>query len=286
MESPASSSSSVTVDGISDACATVWYLSGGFGVENTTPYTGLPKTVYAKLLPFNVRGVLPIASATQKSLVLTGRAAKPYPVRFLRINALVDPASITGDAVVTWEFVNPATRGGRITAADSGSDPVTPGTTFTVRVFVHNVVTRTVIGLTTPTYTYTVADRLADSANTAHQVKFEVTVVTGSQTSAANTTANTTMTSAATAVSITTASLPGAVRNAGYVAALAATGGAGAPYTWSVSSGALPSGIAIDNANQRLFGTTAAAVGTYNVTLRADSPAGVFGTRALSIVVT
>lgn len=268
------------------AGATVWYLSGGFGVENPTPYTGLPKTVYAKLLPFNVRGVLPIASATQKSLVLTGRAAKPYPVRFLRINALVDPASITGDAVVTWEFVNPATRGGRITAAGSGSDPVTPGTTFTVRVFVNNVVTRTVTGLTTPTYTYTVADRLADSANTAHQVKFEVTVVTGSQTSAANTTANTTMTSAATAVSITTASLPGAVRNAGYVAALAATGGAGAPYTWSVSSGALPSGIAIDNANQRLFGTTAAAVGTYNVTLRADSPAGVFGTRALSIVVT
>lgn len=266
--------------------ATVWYLSGGFGIENPSPYVGLPKTVYAKLLPFNVRGVLPIASATQKSLVLTGRAAKPYAVRDLRVNGAVNPASITGDAVLTWEFVNPATRGGRITAAGSGSDPVTPGTTFTVRVYVNNVVTRTVTGLTTPTYTYTVANRLADSANTAHQVRFDVWVVQGAQTSAVNATTNTTMTSAATAVSITTSSLPNVAAGAGYNAPLAATGGAGAPYTWSVSAGALPAGITIDNANQRLSGVASASAGTYNVTLRADSPAGVFGTRALSIVVT
>lgn len=267
--------------------ATVWYLSGGFGVENTTPYTGLPKTVYAKLLPFNVRGVLPIASATQKSLALTGRAAKPYAVRDLRINTLVNPASFTGDAVLTWEFVNPEIRGGRITVAGSGSDPVTPGTTFTVRVYVNNAVVRTVTGLTTPTYTYTVANRLQDSSNTAHQVRFEVWVVRGTQTSASNNTTNATMTSAATAVTITNASpLPGATVGTGYNVALAATGGAGAPYTWSISSGALPAGITIDNANQRLNGVPSGTPGAYNVTLRADSPAGVFGTKAFTLTLT
>lgn len=267
------------------AGATVWYLSGGFGIENETPHVGLPKTVYAKLLSVNIRGVLPIVSATQKSLALTGRAGKPYAVRDLRVNGAVNPATITGNAVLTWEFVNPEIRGGRISTAGSGSDAVTPGTTFTVRVYVNNAAVRTVTDLTSPTYTYTVANRLADNANGALPTRFEAWVVRGSQTSASNNTTNATMTSASTPVSITTASLPGATVGTGYNAALAATGGAGAPYTWSLVSGSLPPGIAIDNANQRLSGVAGGTPQTYNFTLRADSPAGVFGTRALSIAV-
>ena len=74
------------------------------------------------------------------------------------------------------------------------------------------------------------------------------------------------------------------VGDIGYLAAETTRSGATVAVGYAKQAAAAL--IAIDNANQRLFGTTAAAVGTYNVTLRADSPAGVFGTRALSIVVT
>lgn len=265
--------------------AVVWFLSYGFGLENETPHV-LPRTVYAKMLTYNVRGALPILSATQKSLALTGRAGKPYAVRLLRVNNVVDPVSITGDAVVTWEFVNPAIRGGRISAAGAGSDPVTPGVSFTVKIYINNTLVRTATDLSSPAYTYTVADRLADSTNTANPVKFEVSVIQNGVSSLLNTTANAPMVSAATAVTISTASpLPNAAVGGGYNTPLAATGGAGAPYTWSISGGGLPAGIAIDNANQRLTGVTSVAPGVFNVTLRADSPAGVFGTKAFTFTV-
>ncbi|MGH8074278.1 MAG: phage tail protein [Lysobacter sp.] len=268
------------------AGALVWFLSTGFAVENQNPRAA-GSTVFLKYLTKNPRGTLPLAAATQLSLALTGVAAKPYAARYLRINGVVNPASFVGDAALTWEFVNPAVRGGRISVAGSGSDPVTPGVTFTVRVYINNVLVRTVTGLTVPSYNYTVAMRLADSTNTTHQVKFGVTVIRDALAATETQTTNATMTSAATAVSITTASpLPGATVGSGYNAPLAATGGAGAPYTWSVSAGALPAGITIDNANQRLTGSTSATPGVFNVTLRADSPAGVFGTKAFTLTVT
>ena len=266
----------------------VWFLSSGFGLANEEPFTsGFPRSLWLRYLPTNVRGTLPIASATGINVTLLNRAAMPYSARYMRINGLVDPASFTGDAAVTWEYVNPEVRGGRITIAGSGGDPVTPGTTFTVKVYINGVVVRTVPGLTVAGYLYTVAMRLQDSANTAHLVRFGVIVVRDGLLSTETLTAASTMTDAATAVTITTASpLPGATVGSGYEAPLAATGGAGAPYTWSVSSGALPAGITIDNANQRLTGSTSAAPGVFGVTLRADSPAGVFGTKVFSITVT
>lgn len=145
------------------AGATVWYLSGGFSVENDVPYTALPETVYARLLPYNSLGVLPIAAAAENSITITGRAAKPYPVRYLRVNGVVNPAgTITGDAIVTWEFVNPLASGGRITVAGSGTFPLTPGVTFSLTVHVAGVLKRTVTGLTVPTYNYTEAQQIED----------------------------------------------------------------------------------------------------------------------------
>lgn len=263
----------------------VWFLSTGFEVENENPRNA-GSTVYLKYLTRQPFRMLTLGAATQISLPLVGVAAKPYPARYLRINGTVDPANVSGDASLSWEFVNPVVRGGRISVAGSGSDPVTPGVSFTVRVYVNGVLVRTSAGNTSPSFAYTVAMRLADSSNTAHAVKFGVTVVGESQSSVEAQTANTVMTSAATPVTVSTAALPNASTGVGYSAPLAASGGAGAPYTWSVSSGALPVGISIDNANQRLTGSTNAAPGVFNVTLRAESPAGVGGAKAFTLTVT
>lgn len=56
-------------------------------------------------------------------------------------------------------------------------------------------------------------------------------------------------------LSMQTSSLPGGTAGKPYSAALAATGGVG-PYSWQVSSGALPQGFALDRASGAISGTT------------------------------
>ena len=67
-------------------------------------------------------------------------------------------------------------------------------------------------------------------------------------------------------LSVTTTSLPGGVVGSAYSQTLAATGGV-APYTWSVSSGSLPAGLALDPSAGTISGTpTAVGTSTFSVT--------------------
>lgn len=85
---------------------------------------------------------------------------------------------------------------------------------------------------------------------------------------------------------ITTTTLPNAKRNKNYSRTLAATGGL-APYAWSVVSGALPPGLALNSGTGAISGRPT-AIGTYALTVQArdsqSSPAT--DTQALTIVVT
>lgn len=83
---------------------------------------------------------------------------------------------------------------------------------------------------------------------------------------------------------VSTTSLPNIVINTAYSATLQSTGGA-TPITWSVTSGALPTGIALA-ANGALSGTPSAA-GTFNFTVQAadSSSPQLTATKALSITV-
>jgi subtilisin family serine protease len=64
---------------------------------------------------------------------------------------------------------------------------------------------------------------------------------------------------------VTTASLPGGTQNGNYSASLAATGGT-PPYTWSVSSGALPAGLALASSTGVISGTpTGTGTSTFTV---------------------
>ncbi len=59
------------------------------------------------------------------------------------------------------------------------------------------------------------------------------------------------------APSITTTSLPSGTIGSSYAASLAATGGS-SPYTWSIASGALPAGLALDPSTGAITGTPSA----------------------------
>lgn len=219
------------------------------------------------------------------SIRLINRAALPYPPALPKVNGALPPiGSTAGDALVTWEFINPEIRGGRIFSPFAGGDPVTPGTTFTVEVYVGGVLKRTVTKLTALSYLYTVAMRLADSTNASLFVQFRVYVVRGANTSAASVTDAFLMASAAVPVTITNASpLPGAVSGQGYSVVLNATGGAGAPYTYTQAGGSIPPGFALANG---VLSGVCTIPNTYSFTLQAASPVGVSGTKAFSITVT
>ena len=87
-------------------------------------------------------------------------------------------------------------------------------------------------------------------------------------------------------LNITTTSLPGGSVGAAYSQTLAATGGA-TPYSWSVVSGSLPSGLSLGSSTGTISGTPTAS-GTSNFTVRvtdSQSPADT-DDQALSITIT
>ncbi len=86
----------------------------------------------------------------------------------------------------------------------------------------------------------------------------------------------------ASAVTVTTASLASGVLGTAYAATLTATGGS-ASYTWSIASGALPSGLSLSSTGA--FSGAPTAAGTFSFTVQARDSAGRTATKALSIVV-
>ena len=87
-------------------------------------------------------------------------------------------------------------------------------------------------------------------------------------------------------LSITTASLPNGTVGAAYSATLAATGGTG-PYSWSIVSGSLPSGLTLNAATGAISGTpTAAATSNFTVQVSDSAIPAATSSKALSISVT
>jgi hypothetical protein len=96
-------------------------------------------------------------------------------------------------------------------------------------------------------------------------------------------TGSTTLTVQATPLTITTTSLPAGNLNAAYTATLAASG-ALTPYTWSLASGALPTGLSLTSGTGVISGTST-ATGTFNFTVRVTAANGQSVTKALSIFI-
>ncbi|HLL54699.1 MAG TPA: putative Ig domain-containing protein, partial [Myxococcaceae bacterium] len=83
-------------------------------------------------------------------------------------------------------------------------------------------------------------------------------------------------------LSVTTATLPDGYAGSAYSATLAATGGRG-PYSWSITAGALPAGLALSTAGA-LSGTPT-ATGNFSFTVRATDANGRTDSKALALAV-
>ncbi|MCI0370337.1 MAG: putative Ig domain-containing protein, partial [candidate division NC10 bacterium] len=83
-------------------------------------------------------------------------------------------------------------------------------------------------------------------------------------------------------LNITTTSLPAGTVGAPYSQTLAATGGM-APYTWSLSSGTLPSGLGLSPGG--VLGSSPTTAGTYTFTVQVSDSVGGTDTQTLSLTV-
>lgn len=84
--------------------------------------------------------------------------------------------------------------------------------------------------------------------------------------------------------SITTSSLPVGTVGAAYAGSLTATSGV-TPYTWSITSGALPAGLSL-NASTGAIASTPTAYGTFNFTVQVKDANSLADTADLSITIT
>jgi hypothetical protein len=138
---------------------------GEFAAALAGEYTS-GESISIKMLPVTGEGVLDIASATADTIVVNPRQDRPYPPGLFRVNAQAYPATIEDAVTVTWAHRDRLQQTAD-TLVDQNAASVGPevGTSYTVRFMAQGsggTVKKTVSGLATTTYTYTLDDQVVD----------------------------------------------------------------------------------------------------------------------------
>jgi hypothetical protein len=101
--------------------------------DSTTRFEG--ETVTYKLLPEAGSEVLPLATATPRSLTLRGRQERPYPPGNVKFNGEYFPANVSEELNLTWAFRDRTQQTAAPTNWTAGNIGPEVGTTTTVKVY-------------------------------------------------------------------------------------------------------------------------------------------------------
>ena len=99
--------------------------------------------VFAKLLTRTGTAFQDPNEAPELSLIITGRASRPYPPARLRINDAVAPAYASGEITVTWAHRDRLAQADQLIDTEVASIGPEAGTTYTVRWYLDDVLEHT-----------------------------------------------------------------------------------------------------------------------------------------------
>jgi hypothetical protein len=156
----------------------VIHFADGFSAVDPTEWSS-GQTVNAKLLTRTGLGNLLEAAAPADSVVMASRFIRPYPPGNLKVNGLMYPESIDGqaDLALTWAHRDRTRQTAYIVEQTEGNIGPEAGQTYTLRIYGEaDTLRRTVTGLTGASYTYAAADEIADSGlgRTNGKLRFEL----------------------------------------------------------------------------------------------------------------
>lgn len=143
--------------------ARIYFSDAVFSSDNIEYATG--EAARIKLLPTTGKGTLILASATEQTVVFTGRAGKPYPPQNILLNSIFYNPTVRGDTdlVVTWSHRDRLQQTASLIPSTSGSIGPEVGTTYSIQLLTDGgSVIASITGLTGTTHTFTLA---AMSAN-------------------------------------------------------------------------------------------------------------------------
>lgn len=155
------------------------YFSEMWSGRDKTEYTQTD-IVKAKLLELTGQGALALNDATELSLTMTNRYARPYPPGNFKINGLRYPSSTSGDLVITWAHRDRTLQLAFLvdqTAANIGPEPKVTYTVLIYKTDGGDVLKHTESSILGTTWTYSQSQRITDftlASSPPHSVRVEL----------------------------------------------------------------------------------------------------------------
>lgn len=138
------------------------YFCGDWGSTDGREYVD-GETVTVKLLTRTGSDEQLLADATLLSLEMAQRQFRPYPPGQVKINGEAYPASISGQATITWVHRDRLMQADKLIDTTMGGVGPEAGTTYNLRIYSEsNILVRTVTGIDGNSYAYAIEDEVSD----------------------------------------------------------------------------------------------------------------------------
>lgn len=141
-----------TVPVVHEAGSRLWFAEDSLGHDSTE--WSDTDTINIKLTPITSLGSLDIASASEYSITLANRAARPYPPANVTLNGERYPSVVTGDIVVAWSHRDRTLQTVSLIDQTSGNIGPEPNTTYTIQLYAGETLLQQVTGITATSHTF------------------------------------------------------------------------------------------------------------------------------------
>lgn len=116
-----------------DADEVIYFCSDAMAISNH--HYSASEVAKFKLLSLTGRGLLPLTSATENSITMDSRAARPYPPGNLKFNSVAYPDNITGELTITWSHRDKTLQTAGLIEQSEGNIGPEAGTVYPLKIY-------------------------------------------------------------------------------------------------------------------------------------------------------